>query len=147
VETQPRPPHFKSFDELDPSKIKSQQAPAVSSPLYSEVSGAGRIGTGANTTLGTRFGEYSQRVQQMVQQKWRTGDVDANIRTGPAVIADFEIRRDGTIGPVRILQRSGISTLDFSVQRAILEASPFPPLPQGFERNSATVEFVFELKR
>ena len=33
VERQPQPPHFKSFDELDPSKIKSQQAPAVSSPL------------------------------------------------------------------------------------------------------------------
>jgi len=147
AEAQPHPPHFKSFDELDPNKIKSQQAPAVSNPLFSEVSGAGRIGTGANTTLGARFGEYSQRVQQLVQQKWRTGDVDASIRTGPAVIANFEIRRDGTIGPIRIVQGSGISTLDFSVRRAILEASPFPPLPKEFEKNSATVEFVFELKR
>ena len=49
VETQPQPQHFKSFDELDPNKIKSQQAPAVSSPLYSDVAGAGRIGTGMPT--------------------------------------------------------------------------------------------------
>src|SRR6185369_11701936 len=56
---EPKPQrHFKSFDELDPNKIKSQQAPAVSNPLFSEMAGAGRVGTGANTTLGSRFGAY-----------------------------------------------------------------------------------------
>jgi protein TonB len=142
-----QPKRFKSFEDIDPNRIVARQAPAVSSPMFSEASGAGRIGTGANTTLGTQFGEYSSRIQQLVTQKWRTGDVDANIRTGPTVTASFEIRRDGSIGPVRLVQRSGIATLDFSVQRAILDASPFPPLPQAFPRNSATVEFVFELKR
>src|SRR5579864_2546607 len=144
---QPQPHHFKSFDELDPNKIKSQQAPAVSSPMFSEMPGAGRVGTGANTTLGTRFGEYSARIQQLVTQHWRTGDVDAAIRAAPQVVVNFEIQRDGTISAPRIVQSSGISTLDFSVRRAILEASPFPPLPQAFERNSATFEIVFELKR
>jgi protein TonB len=147
AKVEPQVRHFKSFDELDPNKIKSQQAPAVSNPMFSDVSGAGRIGTGANTTLGTRFGEYSARIQQMVQQKWRTGDVEASVRTAPQVVVSFEIRRDGTIGAPRIVQESGISTLDFSARRAILEASPFPPLPTEFTRNTATVEFVFELKR
>jgi len=148
VEAQPQPHHFKSFDELDPNKIKSQQAPAVSSPLFSEMAGAGRVGTGANTTLGTRFGEYSGRIQQIVSQHWRTGDVDASIRTAPQVVVDFEIRRDGRVGNLKVLQGSGISTLDSSAQRAILEASPlFPPLPQAFERSTATFEIVFELKR
>jgi outer membrane biosynthesis protein TonB len=48
---------------------------------------------------------------------------------------------------LQILQRSGIPTLDYSVQRAIMEASPFPPIPPGFDRSSAKVEFWFELKR
>lgn len=144
VETQR---HFKSFEDLDPNKIKSQQAPAVSNPLFSEKAGAGIIGMGANTTLGTRFGEYSQRIQQMVTQRWRTGDVDASIRSAPQVVVSFEIQRDGTIGAPRIVQGSGISTLDFSARRAILDAGPFPPLPQAFERSSATFEIVFELKR
>ena len=39
------------------------------------------------------------------------------------------------------------SALDYSVQRAILEASPFPPIPAGFDKDSARVEFTFELKR
>jgi TonB family protein len=147
VQPQPQPHHFKSFDELDPNKIKSQQAPAVSNPLFSEMAGAGRVGTGANTTLGSRFGAYSALIQERVTQHWRTGDVDASIRTAPQVVVNFEIQRNGSIGAVRIVQQSGIASLDFSVRRAILEASPFPPLPQGFERNSATVEFVFELKR
>jgi TonB family protein len=146
VEIQPQH-HYKSFDELDPNKIKSQQAPAVSNPLFSEKAGAGIIGMGANTTLGTRFGEYSQRIQQMVTQHWRTGDVDASIRTAPQVVVSFEIQRDGTIGAPRIVQGSGISTLDFSARRAILEASPFPALPAAFERNTASFEIVFELKR
>ena len=147
VQPQVQPHHFKSFDELDPNKIKSQQAPAVSNPLFSEMAGAGRVGTGANTTLGSRFGAYSELIQERVTQHWRTGDVDASIRTAPQVVVNFEILRNGSIGAVRIVQQSGIASLDFSVRRAILEASPFPPLPQGFERNSATVEFVFELKR
>src|SRR5579863_384222 len=54
AKVEPQPHHFKSFDELDPNKIKSQQAPAVSNPMYSDVAGAGRIGTGMDTTLGTR---------------------------------------------------------------------------------------------
>ena len=147
VETQPQVRHFKSFDELDPNKIKSQQAPAVSNPLFSEMAGAGRVGTGANTTLGSRFGAYSALIQESVTRHWRTGDVDASIRTAPQVVVSFDIQRDGSISAPSIVQQSGISTLDFSVRRAILEASPFPPLPKEFERNSATVEFVFELKR
>jgi protein TonB len=148
VETRPQPQHhFKSFDELDPSKIKSPQAPAVSNPLFSETPGSGHIGTGANTSLGSRFGAYSALIQQRITEHWRTGDVDASIRTAPQVVVNFEIRRDGTITTPRIVQGSGITALDFSVRRAILEANPFPPLPKEFERNSAVIEFVFELKR
>ena len=109
--------------------------------------GSGRIGTGANTTLGTRFGAYAQQVQQLVAQKWRTSDVDASVRTAPTVIATFDLMHDGRATNVKILQPSGIPSLDYSVQRAILEATPFPPIPAGFDRDSAKVEFWFELKR
>ena len=141
------PKRFKSFDEIDPNRIVAKQAPAVSNPMFSELSGAGRVGTGANSTLGSRFGAYSQQVQERVTQKWRTGDVDGSIRTAPQVIVSFDIHRDGTISAPSLKQSSGISALDLSARRAILEASPFPPLPPAFERSSATFEIVFELKR
>jgi colicin import membrane protein len=147
VETQPQPKHFKSFDELDPNKMKVQQAPAVSNPLYSDVTGAGRIGAGMDTTLGTRFGAYAQQIRELVARKWHPGDVDASVRSAPQVVASFELMKDGSVSKLAIVQSSGIKALDFSVQRAILEASPLPPFPPGLEAKSTTVTFTFELKR
>jgi len=74
-------------------------------------------------------------------------EVDASLRTAPVVIATFDLMRDGSTRNVKILQRSGNLSLDNSVQRAILDASPFPPIPAGFEHDFARVEFWFELKR
>jgi periplasmic protein TonB len=82
-----------------------------------------------------------------VAQKWKTTDVDARLQTAPTVIATFDLMRDGSVKNFQILQRSGNPALDYSVQRAVLEASPFPPIPQGYEKDSAKVEFWFELKR
>ena len=138
---------FRPFKDIDQNQVFAKQAPQVSNPLFSAMPGSGRIGTGANTTLGTRFAGYSQQIQQLIAQKWRTGDVDARVQTAPTVIATFELMHDGSIRNPKILQPSGIPALDFSVQRAILEASPFPPIPPGFDRDSAKVEFWFELKR
>ena len=147
VETRPQPKHFKSFDELDPNKFKVQEAPAVSSPLYSDVAGSGRIGAGLDTTLGARFGAYAQQIRDLVARKWHPGDVDAKIRSAPQVVATFELMRDGSIVKPAIVQSSGVQALDFSVQRAILEASPLPPFPPGLEGKSTRVTFTFELKR
>ena len=138
---------FRPFDQLEPNQLYTKQAPAVSNPLYAPAPGAGRIGTGAQTTLGTRFAGYGKQIQELVAQKWRTGDVDARIQTAPIVVATFDLMRDGSIRNVQLLQSSGIPPLDYSVQRAIHEAAPFPPLPAGFDRDSARVEFDFELKR
>jgi protein TonB len=138
---------FRPFEELDPNRLTAKQAPQVSSQMFSAMPGAGRVGTGANTTLGNRFPGYAEQVQRLIAQKWKTGDVDARIQTGPVVIATFDLLRNGQIKNLQLLQASGISSLDLSVQRAILEASPFPPIPSGFDRDSAKVEFWFELKR
>jgi len=138
---------FRPFDQIDQNQVFAKEAPQVSNPLFSALPGSGRIGTGANTTLGTRFAGYAQQIQQLVAQKWHTGDVAATVQTAPVVIASFDLMRDGSIRNPRIIQRSGISALDYSAQRAILEASPFPPIPPGFDKDSAHVEFTFELKR
>jgi outer membrane biosynthesis protein TonB len=140
-------PRFRSFDELEPNQLTSTRPQAVSNQAFTAMPGAGRVGTGANTTLGDRFPAYAAQIQQIIAQKWRTGDVDATVRTAPPVVATFEIMRDGSVRGLALLDKSGISTLDFSVQRAILEANPFPPLPQGFDKESAKVELWFELKR
>jgi outer membrane biosynthesis protein TonB len=46
-----------------------------------------------------------------------------------------------------VTQPSGDYLLDTSAKRAVLDANPLPPLPQGFERNEATVELWFQMNK
>lgn len=136
---------LKSFDQLEADRITSSTPQTVSSPMFSQMPGSGRVGTGMNTTLGTRFGAYAQQIQTLIAQHWNTGDV--RVDTGPLVIARFDLMRDGSIRNLALLQSSGIPTLDFSVRRAIESAAPFPPIPPGFDQSYAKCEFTFELKK
>jgi TonB family protein len=117
----------------------------VSSPIYSQ-SGAGRIGSNLDTTLGTRFPAYAARVQEITRQNWRTQDVDRSVSVAPPVTIRFDIMKDGHVESARLIRRSGISSLDDSVRSAI-ETAHYPSLPDGYDKNSVSVEFTFELKR
>ena len=129
------------------NQLRSSSGAAANSPMFGSMSGSGGVGVGPGGNLGDRFGYYGELLRQRVAEKWNISQVDPRLQTAPVVIVSFEILRNGSARNVRFLQRSGNSTLDFSAQRAILEASPFPPLPAGFERNSAVIEFWFQLKR
>ena len=136
---------FRPLNELLPNQITSQLAPQVSNQAFSAAPGAGRLGTGPHTTLGDRFAGYGDQIRRIVASKWQTEDV--SVQTAPIVIATFDLMRDGSIRNLELLQRSGNNSLDLSVQRAIQDSAPFPPIPSGFERDHASVEFWFELKR
>ena len=86
-------------------------------------------------------------MRQRVAEKWRTAELDPRLESAPAAVVTFEILRSGAIRNVRVVQSSGNLALDYSAQRAIREASPFPELPRAFERDSANIEFWFQLKR
>jgi TonB family protein len=138
---------FRPYKQLDDNQLTSRNPPQVSNPMYSPQPGSGQVGTGMNTTLGSQFGAYAAQIRDIVARNWRTGDVEARYQTGPPVIASFDLMRDGSIRNVTVVQASGISSLDLSVRRAILDSNPLPPLPREFTRDSARVEFTFELKR
>jgi TonB family protein len=136
---------FRPLNELLPNQLTTQSAPQVSNQAFSAAPGAGLLGTGPHTTLGDRFAGYGDQIRRIVASKWRTDDV--RVQTAPVVIATFDLMRDGSIRNLDLLQRSGNNSLDLSVQRAIQDSAPFPPIPSGFDRDHASVEFWFELKR
>ena len=138
---------YRPFEELAKNQMTATQAPSVANKMFQNLPGGGQIGTGVNSTLGTRFPGYAEQLRRLVAQKWRTGDLDASLKSAPVVIATFDLLLNGNIRNLKLLQPSGIAPLDNSVQRAIMDASPFPPIPAGYERESAQVEFWFELKR
>jgi protein TonB len=136
-----RPPR-----EEQPNQLYSATGQALTSPMFA-TTGSGSVGVGTGNPFGNRFGAYAALIRELVGRKWRTTDVDSRLQTAPMVIVTFEILRDGSVHNTRIIQRSGNYALDMSAQRAILEASPLPPLPREYDRDSATIEFWFELKR
>jgi protein TonB len=129
-----------------PNQLSSSNGQALVSPMVG-MTGSGGIGVGAGSPFGNRFGYYVDLLRQRVAEKWRTSDVDARIQSAPPVVVTFTIRRNGSVQNVRIVTRSGNPVLDLSAQRAIYDAAPLPPLPAGFERDEATIEFWFELRR
>jgi protein TonB len=129
-----------------PNQLSSSSGQALVSPMVG-MTGSGGVGVGSGSPFGNRFGYYVDLLRQRVAEKWRTSEVDPRIQTAPPVVVTFTIRRDGSVQNVRIVQRSGNGVLDLSAQRAIYDAAPLPPLPAGFERNDATIEFWFQLRR
>lgn len=131
-----------------PNQLYNPSGQAAISPMI-QMPGGGGVSVGNNSVFGMQFGWYATLLRDRVARAWKTTDVDPRLHSLPQVVVTFTIERDGSVpsGSVRIEQRSGNSALDFSAQRAILDASPFPALPAAFTRNSADVEFTFELRR
>jgi protein TonB len=137
---------YRSSEELRRESLKSTVGKAASNPMYGSV-GAGGVGVGTGTPFGSMFGWYADLLRRRISEKWRTSDVDPVIRTSrPAVVA-FDIYRDGSVRNIKVVQSSGIPTLDYSARRAVMEAAPLPELPREFARESANVEFTFQLQR
>jgi protein TonB len=130
-------------EPLRPNQVTAAEAPAARSPIFQKQGGA--VGLGQNSTLGSRFGAYADLVAQRVTEKWQNGALAG--QSSPMAIITFDIQRDGTIRNAKVAQPSGNSTMDFSALRAVMDAGPFPPLPSEYERNQASVELQFQLKR
>lgn len=130
------------------NQVYSNVGQAAGSPLY-QMQGGGGVGVGTNSPFGTRFGYYANIIRGKVEGAWKTTDINPRIQNAPPVTVQFVIRKDGSIAPglPRIVQTSGDGNVDRSAQRAIMDAAPFPPLPNGFERSEALVELTFQLRR
>lgn len=147
AERRPRPDYsaqnkFREQQRDLPNQVYSSRGQALNNPMYG-VSGGGGVGVGDNSPFGTQFGWYAKSLIDQVGQHWQTGGLDS--RSNLAAVT-FTIRRDGSVTGVRLAQSSGNSATDFSAQRAVLDAQPFPPLPPQFPRNEATVTLQFSLK-
>ena len=129
------------------NQLTSRVGQSASSPLYAPAPGSGGVGVGDGTPFGSRFGAYANLIRDRVAQKWHADQVDARIRSLPTAIVTFDIQRSGQVANVRVIQSSGNVSLDNSARRAVMEASPFEPLPAAYSGSSATIEFWFTLKR
>jgi TonB family protein len=137
---------YRPYTEPKPNQLYSTTGGALVSKSMG-MAGSGGVGIGRGSPLGDRFGAYASLLQQLVAQKWNTQDVDGRVRTAPLAIVTCTILRDGTLKDIRVKTSSGNAALDRSAERALYDVGKVDPLPAGFDRNEAEVEFTFELKR
>jgi TonB family protein len=132
--------------ELKDNQLTAKSGARAATQMFG-APGSGGVGVGTASPFGNRFGYYEQLLRERVARFWKTHEVNASVRSAPPAIVVFDIMRNGSVRNIRLLQSSGIPALDYSCERAIREAAPFDALPDGFERDSANVEFWFQLKR
>jgi protein TonB len=65
-------------------------------------------------------------------------------QTDKAPVVHFQIERDGTVTDARILTSSGLPFVDRAALRAVMEASPLPPLPAEYGGPHLGIQVVFE---
>jgi len=85
--------------------------------------------------------------ENSLTEKWNQQDLDARLRIAPPAIFTFTILRDGTIKDIRLKTSSGNTALDRSGERALYDVGRVDPLPAGYDRDRAEIEYWFVLKR
>ncbi len=58
-------------------------------------------------------------------------------------LVSFSINKQGAVKDIKISKKSGNDIYDFAASAAVSNAAPFPPLPEGFEKNELTVTVEF----
>ena len=112
----------------------SKSGQRLISPMYRDAGGAAS-GVGSISPFGTQFGRYSDAGRGPGRAApGAPGYRPAHSHDNLAAVT-FTLQRDGSVQQSSIITApSGISALDFSAKRAILQAAPFGPLPPQFSR-------------
>jgi protein TonB len=126
---------------------------APSSPVPSPHPGTGGGGnaaagpTGVTATLGggdASLGFYGASVKAALEAAWTKPYLEEQGDTYSATVS-FVIARDGTARDVKIVTSSGVPSLDRSAMRAVIEASPFPPIPSTWQGDTLPATMRFDL--
>ncbi len=86
------------------------------------------------------FAHYIARMRQKIAATWQP---PGGTREEKTCRVYFRVHRNGTVSHVSVEESSGIFLFDQSCQRAVLQASPLPPLPREYGQEYLGVHFGF----
>jgi protein TonB len=89
---------------------------------------------------GFNYPYYYERVKVAIETNWFKPAT--TIPTSPVV--HFTIQRDGTITDAELVTSSGLPYVDRAAMRAVMAASPLPPLPSEFQSSHVSLSVLFE---
>lgn len=113
-------------DKAVPGKPEPEAAQSPPAPVAPTIAVAGGSASVASFDgVEFPFPLYVDRMLSLIARRWfRPGSAPGE----PATI-HFVIRRDGKVASVEVTTSSGNSNFDRAARRAVMEASPLPPLP------------------
>lgn len=82
---------------------------------------------------------YLERMKTLIGARW----VRPPVTIAPTTVVYFRIERDGRIEDAKTSVASGQGLFDRAALRAVIEASPLPPLPFGYSGNYLGVHLTF----
>jgi len=140
--TTPRPPTAERGER--PVEKPAEPRPAPSAALGLPTGSAAGVGARSIDVSDFPHAWYLRQVLQKIQAQWERQGLANQPDQIPQIFV--EIQRDGSVRAPRIEKSSGNSLYDRAALRAVMEASPFPPLPQDWSKSSLRVLFTFELE-
>jgi protein TonB len=126
--------------KLAPAPTPAPEAPPL--PPAGQPTGAAQgVGNLSLNVSDFPYTWYIQAVHRKIQERWEGQAIHGR---QPEVI--FEIARDGQLKRLAVSKSSGNPAYDQFALRAVAGASPFPPLPQGFEKPILTIglQFIYD---
>ena len=82
-----------------------------------------------------KYDYYTRSLIQAIRRAWRRPRLDRRMD----LAINFRIARDGTVSDVELVRTSGIPSYDRAGLRGIQDASPLPPLPAAYRKQSLGV--------
>ena len=154
-QTPPQPQPRREPPRQEPPRQEPAREPAPSPPTSSgaEGTGSGRRGSPTGSPLGTSaFGSrlgvddpsfqhdyYLERIAAMIEERWTRPPTEGAVE----VMVHFRIDKDGTIAELTVVRPSGHNPFDLAALRAVQNASPLPPLPRSYRKDSLGVNLIF----
>lgn len=106
--------------------------------------GVGAVAITSGGDFGSRYAYYVRQVTQILSRNWLESLVDPHTTPNARVSISFDISRSGQPTNVKILQSSGVPTLDTSAVRTLERIDTFGPLPSDYRGSSVTAEYDFQ---
>jgi TonB family protein len=141
--TAPPSPFGKSTKKPGPAPL---QPPAPAPPATSAATATtpdiapGTSGVSALEGGDFPYTMYLTNMNRLIGTHWFRPQISGDLTTK----ISFTINRDGSISDAKIEASSGNGTADRAALRAVLESSPLPPLPFGYNGTYLGVHLIFK---
>ncbi|MBZ5639147.1 MAG: TonB family protein [Acidobacteriia bacterium] len=106
------------------------------------IGAAGGTGVFSMDAIDSQFAWYRASVVASLQSHW-IRPVLEGVRGILSVTVTFDVDRDGTLRNIKVVDSSGVPSLDRSALGAVQDASPLPPLPSGWGQPPFAARFEF----